>query len=116
MMGGNGIFSQALDQVVGHALGQPPRVDEDERRTVCAYQFGDAVINFVPHLVGGNGAKGNSWHFNGNVEGALVADVDDSWRGPSIAGKEVRDFFYRLLRGCKSDAHRRLIRNRLQPL
>ena len=37
--------------MVRDALGEPPRVDEHERRPVLLNQRGDAVVDLLPHLV-----------------------------------------------------------------
>ena len=44
VMRGDRILAEALAQVPGHALGQPPRVHEDQRRPVSADELGEAVV------------------------------------------------------------------------
>ena len=43
--------AEPLGEVMRDALGQPPRVDEDERRAVLRDERGDAVVDLVPQLV-----------------------------------------------------------------
>ena len=44
--------------MVRDALGQPARVDEDQRRAVfAAISVGDAVVDLAPHLVAGHRAQ-----------------------------------------------------------
>ena len=50
-------FADALAQVQRHALGQPPRVDEDQRGAMLQRQLGEAVVDLAPHFVAGDGAK-----------------------------------------------------------
>ncbi len=54
-------------------------------------KFNKTVVNLVPHLIGGDGAKLAGGHFDGEIELAFVADVDDHRIRTAIAGKEVRD-------------------------
>ncbi len=50
----HGVLAQPLGQMMRDALGQPARVDEDQRGAMLADQLGDAVVDLVPHLVAGD--------------------------------------------------------------
>ena len=73
----DGLFAEALAQVVGDALREAPRVDEDERRAVGADQAGEAVVDVGPLLLGRDGLEVGRRHFDVEVDVALVAEVDD---------------------------------------
>ena len=49
--------AQPLAQVQRHALDQPARVDEHQRRPVLARQRRDAIVELAPLLVGAHGAQ-----------------------------------------------------------
>ena len=108
MMGGDIFLSQAFAELVRHTLGKAPRVDEDQRGTVGVDKFDDAVVNLVPHFVGSDGAEWQAWDFDSEVEGALVADIDDDRMRARVlgisSGEEASHFFNRLLRSGKADA------------
>ncbi len=57
MMGSDVVFAEALSQMVRHALRQAARIDEDQRGAVLLDQLDEAVVNLVPHFVGGDRAK-----------------------------------------------------------
>jgi hypothetical protein len=63
-----------------HALRQAARVDEDQRGAVRADQIGHAVVDLVPHLVGGDGAQLVARHFDRQFHIAAMAHVDDAAR------------------------------------
>ena len=50
-------LAEPLGQMMRHALGQPPRVDEHERRAVRVDQLREPVVDLGPHLVAGDGAE-----------------------------------------------------------
>ena len=47
----NNAGPKALRKVMGHALGQTPGVDENQRGAALADQLGQAIVDFVPHLI-----------------------------------------------------------------
>ena len=55
----------------------PTRVDEDQRRAMLARKLRDAVVDLVPHLVGGDRSQFDRRNFDGKIEFALVAHIDD---------------------------------------
>src|SRR5579884_1898274 len=89
-------FPKTLGEMMSHALDQSAGIYEDERGTVLIRQINDTVVNFIPHLVTCNWAKQCGWHFDCEVEFALMPNVDDDWIRPAIAREKVCDLFYRL--------------------
>src|SRR5579864_608378 len=85
------------------ALGQTPRVDKDERRTMLRGQRGDAIVDFAPHFVGSDGTKLASGNLDGQIEFTPVADLHDDriWLGR--AAEKMSDEFDRLLRRGKTN-------------
>ena len=83
VMRGYQFFPNAFAQVHRQPLGQPPRVDEDQRGTVLHRQLGEAVVDFAPHFVAGDRAQLRWWNFDGEIELAAMTDVDDRrcWAG-----------------------------------
>src|SRR5216684_7344029 len=104
VVGSYRIASETFRQMMGDALRQAPRVDEDQRRRMLPGELGDAVVNFAPHLIRGNRAKLAARNFDGDVHLALVADVYYGWCGAFGAGEEVSDHFDWLLRGGEANA------------
>ena len=70
-------------------------------------QLNEADINFLPHLVAGDGAKLAGWNFDRQIKLAAVSNIHDDGILASIACEEMRNVFNRLLRGGESNAHRR---------
>src|SRR5208282_2817363 len=102
-------------------LRQSTSVYENQRGAMLFDKFDQAVVNLVPHFVGGDGAELTGRNFNREIELALVADIHNDRIRPSVArkssaGEEMRHFFDRLLRGRKSNTHRRTMCPRFQPL
>jgi hypothetical protein len=77
VVGGHPLLGEALAEEMRHALGQPPSVDEHERRAVRAHLRGDAVQDLAPLLVRGHGLELAVRHLDGEVEGPAVAEIDD---------------------------------------
>jgi hypothetical protein len=71
------------------------------------HQLHDALVNLVPHLIGSHWAEFRGRNLDSKIESALVANVDDYRIWTSVSSEKMRDFFNRLLRRRKPDAHRR---------
>src|SRR5260221_4513547 len=69
-------------------------------------KLSDAVIDFVPKLVAGDGAKFLSGNLNPEIKRWLVADIDDDRIRASVASEKVRDSLDRFLRSGKTNASR----------
>ena len=82
------VFAQPLAEMMGHALGQPPRVDEHERRPVLLNQRGDAVVDLLPHLVRRDRPQLVVRHLDREIHRAAMAVVDDRrpWRARRARG------------------------------
>ena len=70
-------------------------------------KLGNTVVELVPHFVAGHGAEQRGGNLDGEVQLALVTDVDDHWIRSAAAGEKMRDLFDGLLRRRKPDAYRR---------
>ena len=108
-MGGDDVVAEPLAELVREPFGEPAGVDEDERRAVLADQLGDAVEH-VGHLLGRrDGLELALGQLEGEIEVALVADVDDRRQRP-VADEQAADRLDRPLRGGQPDAGRSLRR------
>ena len=76
-MGGDLVFAEALAKMHGDAFSQCARVDEHQRGAVLQCEFGEAVVDLAPHFVGGDGTQFGARDFDGEIELAAMADVDD---------------------------------------
>src|ERR1700690_1471184 len=93
-------------------LRQPPRVHEQERRPMSVHQIDDAVVNLAPHFIRSDRAELGRGNLDGQIDLALVADVDDYRFRPvpvlvRVAGEEARNFSDRFLRRGKTDTNGR---------
>ena len=76
VVAGDALLAEAVAQVVGDALGQGAGVDEDQGGVVLDDQIGEAVVDVIPLLAGGDGFEVGGGRFDGEVQVALVAEVD----------------------------------------
>jgi len=84
MVRGLRCLTDALTQMMRHALGHPSRVHKYQRRTVLLHQNNQPVVDLVPHLVRSHGSHGNRRNFNRHIEFPLVPDVDDDGLRPHV--------------------------------
>ena len=77
VVGGDHVVAEALAQLVGQALGQAAGVDEHQRGAVLAHELGDAVEHVAHLLGGGDRLELAVGQLEGQVEVAVVADVDE---------------------------------------
>ena len=75
MVAGDAFFAETVAQVVGDALGQGAGVHKDEGGVVLDDEVGEAVVDVVPLLTGGDGLEVGGWGLDGEIEVALVAEV-----------------------------------------
>jgi len=115
MVGGHGLLTEAFAQVPCQAFGQAPGVDENQRGAVSAGQFGEAVVDQIPYIIGHHRRQWHGRHFDVQVTGAGVADVDDLTRAVG-AHQKTRYGFDGFLRGRQTDAGQRLAAQSLQTL
>ena len=90
MVAGDVLFAHALAEVVGHPLGQPAGVHEDQCCPVPGDQFGHAVVDLRPLLVRRDRAQVRCRHLHGEVQIALVPAVDDDAVGTPAAVHPLR--------------------------
>ncbi len=117
---GDVLFADALGQVARGALGEPPRVDEDQRRAVLAHQRREAVVDLQPDLARHHCFQRRRRQLDREVALSHVAGVDDRAIGPAggiaaLADEETRDLVDRFLRRRQADARELTSRQRLQP-
>src|SRR4051812_38896794 len=101
MMRGNVFWTQALGELVRHALGQPPRVDGNERGAMLFDELHQALVNLGPYLVRHHRLEGRLGHLDGDIHLAPMPLVDDR---ALPTGQEARDLLDRLLRRREPDA------------
>src|SRR5271156_6621488 len=96
------------------AFGEAASIHEDKRGAMLLYEDGNALVDFVPHFVGGDGAELAGWNFDGEIETAALLDLHDYGRGAFAAGEKLADEFDGFLRGGEADAGERLRGERFQ--
>ena len=109
------LCTQPLGQVAGGALGQAPRVDEHQRGAMLASQCREAVVDQRPGIVAHHRLQRHRRHFQRQVAGAAMADIDDLARSLD-ADQKTRHRIDRLLRRRQADPHQRPIAERFQSL
>ena len=107
MVAGDAFLAEAVTQIVGDALGQGSGVDEDEGGVVLDDEVGEAVVDVVPLLAGGDGFEVGGGRFDCEIQVALVAEVDgDAGAGIALvvgAGEEGGKFLDGALGGGEAD-------------
>ena len=79
------LLAEPLGELARRPLGQPARVDEDQRRAVRLDQLGQAVVDLSqtsPDITASSGEVGN---FEREIARATVAGVDDRAADRSLA-------------------------------
>ena len=77
VMGGDLVFADALAKMMATRSASRARVDEHQRGAMLQREFGKAVVDLAPHFVGGDGTEFGARDFDGEIELAAMADVDD---------------------------------------
>ncbi len=108
-MRGDSVGAEALGEFEADLLHEATRVDEDERGTMLLGECGELVVDLGPHGRGCDGAEFGGGDFDGEIEGAALADLDD---GCGLAmgcasDEEVGDELDGVLRRREADALRR---------
>ena len=85
----HGVGPQTLLQMMGHPLGEPTGVDEDEGRPMGLDELGHPVVDLRPHFVGGNDSEILLGHLDRDVELPVMTRVDDG-RGGAFSGGRPR--------------------------
>ncbi len=101
------VLAQPLREVEGHALHEPPRVHEDQRRPVGAREVGDAVVDLRPLLVGAHRAQLVAQHLDCQIQIAPLAHVDDGGQGTRRSHEKPGRRLHRPHRRGEPDALRR---------
>ena len=83
-------LAEFFGQLMREPFGQPPRVDEDQRRAVLVDQLDEPFVNFGPLLVHADGAQLGSRQLDRQVESARVADVENAARRSRLSHGRVR--------------------------
>src|ERR1017187_5113871 len=117
-MGLDAVVAEALSQLMSDPLGHSPGVDEHEGRPVLLYVRCDPFQHRRHLLEGRHGAELVVRELDGNVEPALMADVDDdaaglaAGQGPVLPGtyQQPGNRRYRPLCCREADPDRSLVR------
>lgn len=96
------IRAEALAEGVGDAFGEAAGVDEHESGAVREDEVGDAIVEFGPGFIARDGGEFIPRHFDGDVQGATVAGINEAGGG----AEEAADLLDRLDGGGKPDALR----------
>ena len=76
MMGGDVLLAHALGEMVRDALDEAAGVDEDESGAMLEGELLKALIDLIPHPVGGDGAEFGGGKLDGEIERAGRGDDD----------------------------------------
>ena len=90
VMRGDHVLAEPLGQMARGALGHAARVDENQRGAMQRDQFGEAVVDALPHFVGHDRFERHGRNFQREIALADVADVDDRAVGGRAAVDDSR--------------------------
>ncbi len=76
VVGGDVLFAHALGETMGDALDEAAGVDEDESGAMLQGELLEALVDFIPHFIGGDGAELAGGEFDGEIERAGGGDDD----------------------------------------
>ena len=111
MMCGDVFVANPFAKMASHSLGESPRVNEDKCGVVLSNEFGESIVDFVPHLSGHDCLKWCIRQFDCQIKLALVTAVDDravrATSGVDVfrANQEARNFFDWPLSSGKTNAN-----------
>ena len=108
------VRAEPLGEMARRALGEPPRVDEDERGAVLVRERRQAVVDLLPRVARHHRLQRGRRQLDREVAALHVAGIDDGARG--AAGEEAADLLDRLLRGREPDPHQPGPSQGLEPL
>ena len=95
------VLAEPVRQLPGDTLGQPARVDENQRRAMRVGEFHQAVVDLVPDLARHHRFERRGRDLERKIARAMMAGIDDlAIRSFSRAEQEARDSLDRLL-GCR---------------
>ena len=114
VMRGDLVRAEPLGEMARRALGEPPGVDEHERRAVLVRERREAVVHLLPRVARHHRLERRRRQLEREVAVLDVPGVDD--RAGRTAGQEAPDLLDRLLRGGEPDAHQPRSGQRLEPL
>ena len=98
----DGRFAEPFRQVMRDTLGEPARVDEDERRAVRLNQRGQTIVDLRPHLVGRDCAELVLRHFDCEKSSARRCPL--STTVTSLPLRNLADRFERANRGGETNS------------
>ena len=107
----NNARPKPLGKVMRYALGQPPGVDENQRRAPLADQLRQAIVDFVPHLVARHRAQLALGNFDEQVHFAAVSHREHA----RVFAQEAGHRFDRLDGGGEADALQPAPRQPVEP-
>ena len=77
MVGGDVFGAEAFGEGEGYLFDKPSGVDEDQRGAMILRVGGELVEDLLPHAVVGDGVQLVAWDFDGDVELAALAYLND---------------------------------------
>jgi len=116
VVGGDVRGAEPLRELVRHALGKPPRVDENQRGPVRLDQPDQASVGLLPHFGRHHRFERRPGHLDAKIDVAPVAVIHDGASGIPRTDEEARDFLDRLLRRRKPDALQAPAAHVIEPL
>ena len=116
VVGGHDFRIEPLREMPRDALGEPPRVHEDQRRAVLAHEGGEPVVDLGPDLGGHDRRERRGRQLDGEIPLAREAGVHDLAGLLPVAEQKADHALDRLLGRRDADAQRRRGAQRVQPL
>jgi hypothetical protein len=115
VMRSNRGLAEPVGEMARHPFGEPPSIDEDERRAVLLDELREPVVDLAPDLLRHHRLERRVGHFERDVALPDVAGVDD--RAFAADADEIAPHSLdRLLGRRETDPHQRPRRERIEAL
>jgi hypothetical protein len=85
----DGLLAKPFAQMVGNALGEPPRVDEHERGSMLLNQRRNAIVDLRPHLIRRDWSKLVLRNLDREIHGAAMSVINHCHLGSVIRCQEA---------------------------
>src|ERR1700733_2093785 len=103
-MRSHGILAKNRGEMMPDAFREAPGVNKNQRGAIGKHEVGDALVNFLPHLVRSHRPKLTGRNFDSQIQMSALRNLDDCWGGPLVSGKKICNQLDGLLSSGETDS------------